>query len=97
MAETKKKVVTSKKKDTKKAVKKTEVKKEDKKKVTPKKVVKKEEPKKEEIKVETESKAEKETMKLTNEAVFSVWVDIFILILIVLMFAVILYGYIIAK
>ena len=38
-----------------------------------------------------------EMNKLTNEAKFSVWVDILILIFIVLMFAVILYGYIIAK
>ena len=38
-----------------------------------------------------------EVTRLTNEARFSVWVDILILIFIVLMFAVILYGYIIAK
>ncbi len=47
--------------------------------------------------VKKEINAKEETKKLTSEAAFSVWVDIFILVLIVLMFAVILYGYIIAK
>ena len=36
-----------------------------------------------------------EMTRLTNEARFSVWVDVLILIFIVLMFAVIIYGYII--
>ena len=54
------------------------------------------------VKTETVTKkvvknAEVEVARLTNEARFSVWVDVLILIFIVLMFAVILYGYIIAK
>ena len=47
--------------------------------------------------VKKEVNAKEETKKLTSEAAFSVWDDVFILVLIVLMFAVILYGYIIAK
>ena len=46
---------------------------------------------------ENEEKVNTETEKLTNEAKFSVWVDVLILIFIVLMFAVILYGYLIAR
>ena len=52
------------------------------------------------VKVKTKEEVKnvkEETVRLTNEAKFSVWVDILILIFIVLMFAVILYGYIIAK
>ena len=93
MAETKKKET---KKTTTKPVKK------DTKKTAPKKdtkkVVKKEEPKvtKEDL-IKEQELIETETKKLTNEAAFSVWVDILILIFVVLMLAVVLYGYIIAK
>ena len=89
MAETKKKATTKKtttKKTTKSAPKKTTTKK-----APAKKTVKKVTPKTEVKNVSAE------TTRLTNEARFSVWVDVLILIFIVLMFAVILYGYIIAK
>ena len=85
MAETKKKET---KKTTTKPVKK-ETKKVTKK--EPKKIEPKEEKKEELEKIETETK------KLNSEAAFSVWVDILILIFVVLMLAVVLYGYIIAK
>lgn len=83
MAETKKKVT---KKDTKTAKKETKVTKK----------VTEPETKKEDEKIIT-VKAVQEAKKLTSEAAFSVWVDVLILIFIVLMFAVVLYGYIIAK
>ena len=75
--------------------KKTTTKKTATKKVVPKKPNKT--PKKEVVKKEEKIDVAKENNRLTNEAAFSVWVDILILIFIVLMFAVVLYGYIIAK
>ena len=83
MAESKKKVT---KKDTKTAKKETKVTKK----------VAETKTKKDDEKIIT-VKAAQEAKKLTSEAAFSVWVDVLILIFIVLMFAVVLYGYIIAK
>lgn len=96
MAETKKKTTT--KKTVKSAAKKSATKKAPAKKTTTKKVpAKRKTSDNKKLTITKVPYEVSEMNKLTNEAKFSVWVDVLILIFIVLMFAVILYGYIIAK